>query len=207
VEPDTTPCYRCHTEHGGESAGLTVVDLDDFEHEVVGFSLAGHGEMEDGTAFGCADCHEEGLAHFDPAVCAECHERLDAAYTAAHVDAFGSECLACHDGLDTYGAAFEHELVFPLEGEHATTPCTGCHPAARSPEDLQAAPDTCYGCHEDDDAHDGELGQDCGACHVPASWEEVDFDHDETDFPLTGEHAGVDCGECHGDGAFAGTPV
>lgn len=207
VVPDATPCYDCHTEHRGEAGALTEVDLDDFAHDKVGFSLDGHAEMSDGSAFACADCHTAGLANLDPGVCADCHQRLDAVYMAAHADAFGPECLACHDGLDTYGDAFDHSLVFPLEGAHTTVPCADCHPAARTPADLQAAPDTCFACHQADDAHEGELGQDCGACHVPDSWAEVDFDHAQTDFPLTGRHAGLACGECHRDATFAGTPI
>ncbi len=201
-------CHDCHPDHRGSEAELTEVDVAAFPHDTTGYSLQGHQETGDGSSFVCGDCHGEDLLHFEPAVCADCHRDLDAAYVEQHVVDFGSDCLACHDGLDTYGDDFDHDaLAFPLLGQHAAVACGACHAGARSPGDLQAAPDACYDCHAADDAHEGRFGQDCAACHTAEDWQEATFDHELTDFPLTGAHVDVDCASCHEGDVFEGTPT
>jgi hypothetical protein len=126
-----------------------------------------------------------------------------------HLVDFGEDCRACHDGVDRYGEGFDHNrLAFPLEGEHANVQCAACHPAVRTIADLQAAPQECAACHQDDDPHQGDLGSECQACHTPLDWEQVNFDHalaaatstcfacHESDDPHHGEF-GQECGACH----------
>ena len=70
---------------------------------------------------------------------------------------------------------------------------------------------TCVTCHtnpETDNEHNGVNGYvyestACLACH-PTGDSDSAFDHDNTNFPLTGEHIGVACLDCHSDG-FEGT--
>lgn len=49
--------------------------------------------------------------------------------------------------------------------------------------------------------HGPELGVNCGDCHNPGGWTEINetmaFNHDTTNFPLTGAHDQVDCKSCH----------
>ena len=202
------PCFLCHGEHGGADAPLTRLTGDGFPHQATGFSLEGHARTAGGDDFVCADCHGQDLTRFDPATCAECHGEMDAIFVQAHRGAFGDSCLACHDGVDRYGAAFDHDqLAFSLEGAHDTAGCAGCHANARTPADLRSAPQNCYACHQEDDAHGGDLGQDCAACHAPQAWEEATFDHDTLAFPLEGAHREVECGDCHQDATFGGTPT
>ena len=54
------------------------------------------------------------------------------------------------------------------------------------------APATCVDCHKADDVHHGQFTQSCGECHGVASWSGGKFDHDKTEFKLTGAHANVD---------------
>lgn len=201
-------CLHCHTDHGGAQASLTLLDIDAFPHgDAAGYSLEGHRKLADGSAFSCADCHGSEITRFDLAVCESCHRELDRAYLQAHSTAFGSACLDCHDGKDTYGRVFNHSLTaFPLEGEHNQTGCEACHAGARTQADLQSTPQDCFACHSADDPHDGRFGQDCAACHSPQDWEEAAFDHSQTDFPLTGGHRQVSCSDCHVGGVYAGTP-
>ena len=202
----TTGCAGCHTEHRGAAAALTELDTASFPHQATGYALDGHPETSAGQPFACADCHGQDLTHFEQAACTDCHRQVDAAYMQAHTTAFGSECLPCHDGLDTYGARFDHnQLTFALRGKHAAVDCAGCHADARSIADLRGAPEDCFSCHEEDDAHDGQLGQDCGACHTPEDWQQATIDHDRTTFPLTGKHVDVACQDCHLNGQFKGT--
>jgi hypothetical protein len=207
AQEQALPCYGCHPEHQGAEAPLTVVDAQSFPHTAVGYSLQGHVEMPDGRPFECSDCHGEDVIRFDPAICVDCHRDLDPEFAQAHVQAFGEDCLACHHGTGVLGTDFDHNrLDFGLEGEHAALACIACHAGARTLDDLRAAPQECVACHQDDDAHEGQFGQDCGQCHTPVAWEEATFDHDATAFPLTGAHTDTDCTECHRDGAYQGTP-
>lgn len=199
-------CRQCHTDHRGPAASLTFAEMDRFPHDLVGFSLAGHGLRADGASFACQDCHTEGLARFDALTCDACHRQDDPAFMQAHVADFGTVCLACHDGIDSYSRAnFDHSRVFALTGRHADVTCSGCHAGARSATDLQATPTDCYACHASDDAHDGQFGQDCAACHNAGDWRDATFDHSLTAFPLTGRHTAVECTACHVDQVFRGT--
>jgi hypothetical protein len=201
-------CRRCHTEHRGSNAPLTTIDMTDFPHaEATGFSLRGHKKTANGSAFKCADCHGPELGRFDLNACGECHQTLDKPFLTVHVQDFGPECLACHDGLDTYGRTFDHnQQPFPLQGKHADLACADCHAGARQIVDLRSAPQDCFACHAKDDAHQGQFGRDCAACHSPDNWGNASFDHSLTGFPLSGAHARVSCEQCHPRRRFADTP-
>lgn len=41
------------------------------------------------------------------------------------------------------------------------------------------------------------LDRECNACHTPEGWNTIRFDHQQTAFPLTGQHEGVNCVACH----------
>ncbi|GAB4435887.1 MAG: hypothetical protein Kow0031_17650 [Anaerolineae bacterium] len=203
------PCQECHTDHNGPTAAMTVVDPDRFPHTIAtGYALDAHHEMSTGETLECAACHGDTLTDFDAATCDTCHRDLDAAFTQAHVDAFGPDCIACHDGLDSFGAAWTHDLTgFPLDGAHTQSDCTGCHAGQQTLVALQGTEAACAACHAEDDAHAGAFGQDCAACHATASWEEATFSHAFTAFPLTGAHEQVACELCHINEVFAGTPT
>lgn len=202
------PCQACHTEHNGPLARLTVVDMKKFPHaQATGFSLQAHQTTSDGVLFTCAHCHQNKVSRFNRQTCQTCHQQLDVTFMQAHTETFGPECLACHDGVDAYGAAFNHnQTAFPLTGAHALNNCAACHRGMFTPAHLQATATNCYACHRDVDAHQGRFGQNCEVCHTPTSWEAVTFDHVQTAFPLNGAHTRVACEACHINNTFAGTP-
>ncbi len=208
-----TDCRRCHTDHHGATAALTRMEAaSNYPHEASGFSLAAHRQGADGRPFPCAGCHTDSLARFDPAVCTDCHAQIDPAFLQAHAALYPGECLACHDGLDTFGSNFDHQAAFfPLQGKHAGLDCAACHAGARSASDLKLTPRLCFDCHAADDPHGGDFGPDCAGCHTPDRWEGAAFDHSRSAFPLTGAHARVPCRDCHGDGpsgaVYQGTPA
>ncbi len=68
------------------------------------------------------------------------------------------------------------------------------------------APATCAGCHKAEDPHHGQFTQSCGECHSSLSWAGGRFDHDKTEFKLTGAHAAVTCNACHVGGRYQSTP-
>jgi hypothetical protein len=202
-----TACHHCHSDHNGPQGALTSFDLDQFPHDKIGFSLQAHQKKEDGTPFICEHCHNTKITEFDQASCAACHLELAPDRMQTHQQAFGTGCLACHDGLDSYGEAFDHnQAVFRLEEKHGEAACQACHAEARTIEALKSAPQECIACHSDEDIHQGEFGQDCAGCHTPLTWEGATFDHSSSGFPLEGGHARVECKQCHAL-SYAGTPT
>ena len=196
AQAETTPFQGCHTDHHGADGRLTDMNLGNFPHGGVGFSLEGHQDVQGGIS--CSDCHGETFKTFDLARCENCHAALDFNFMQQHEQAYGLDCLACHDGFDRYGQAFDHgKLAFPLDGRHDGLECGECHAGATSAADLQATPSECVSCHLEDDPHQGGLGADCGQCHTPQGWDQVTFDHSQTTFDLTGRHDGLRCEQCH----------
>jgi hypothetical protein len=205
--PDST-CRSCHPDHRGPNASVTVMDTSGFPHTRLGYSLASHQSKADDTSLACRDCHARNYIKFDQAVCATCHAQIDAAFTQTHTQDFGNTCLTCHDGLDTYGRNFNHNKAsFLLIGKHGQVLCGQCHVNTRTIADLKLAPRDCNSCHAAQDAHEGRLGKDCGACHNPANWTPANMDHNLTTFKLEGRHADVACTSCHINNVFHGTPT
>ncbi len=202
-------CIQCHVDHTGAAGSLVSSDLPPFPHNTTGFSLKAHQKMATGAAFTCADCHVNGFIKFDQTNCASCHKNLDATFMADHTAAYGLNCRTCHDGLDTYGRAFDHsQVAFVLTGKHQSLSCSQCHNGARSIPDMKALNQACEACHAKDDAHQGDLGKDCAQCHNPGGWQQgAKIDHNLTKFPLTGKHQSVDCTSCHQNKVFKGTPT
>jgi DnaJ-class molecular chaperone len=75
-------------------------------------------------------------------------------------------------------------------------------------------PTNCISCHQPD--YDGTTtpshaaagySTDCTGCHTTATWLGATFDHDASQFPLTGSHRAVACTACHADGVFDGKPT
>lgn len=201
-------CRDCHPEHRGKTASLTELGKNVFPHDALGYSLEGHQRNLDGTPFECADCHGDDITTFASDSCLTCHRQVDMVYAQIHLITFGADCLACHDGVDSYGDTFDHNrLTFPLIGKHAGVDCGLCHINARKASDLRAASHACYSCHQRDDAHKGAYGADCETCHSPEGWTPASFDHNLSAFKLDGAHANAQCASCHKNGVYKGTPA
>ncbi len=90
--------------------------------------------------------------------------------------------------------SFDHDLSrFPLYGLHALASCESCHTNGR----YASLPHDCNDCHRTDDTHKGALGKSCSDCHNANGWRLWKFDHETTDFSLTGAHDGLACNSCH----------
>ncbi|MGB5499364.1 MAG: hypothetical protein WBM77_10585, partial [Maribacter sp.] len=94
------------------------------------------------------------------------------------------------------------ESAFPLEGAHSATPCFACHVSEDDERwTFRELGETCIDCHQD--IHKGYISEkyypkdDCKSCHINDAWTTVDFDHDQTNWPLNGKHIEVSCRECH----------
>ena len=198
-------CRQCHPEHRGAEAALTVMDNASFAHEVLGFSLTGHQLTAVRQPFQCNDCHQGDVSTFSLDTCDSCHRQMDLGFMTAHTLSFGTACLDCHDGVDHLGKNFDHnQFAFQLTGNHVGVACVQCHINARSFGDFAITPQDCYSCHYNDEPHEGRFGVDCAACHSVDGWSPAAFDHNLSNFPLTGAHVNVACETCHSSGQFQG---
>jgi hypothetical protein len=191
-----TECSACHQEddiHAGrngvecDSCHTTKVwSKQTFDHDETDFKLVGSH-----TKVNCTSCHKGDVYKDDLKTdCFSCHQADD-----VHDGQQGESCERCHNESGWQEkVVFDHELTrFPLSGLHASLACGDCHLSTQY-SDIES---DCQGCHEDDE-HEGRLGNDCKTCHSPAGWEFWLFDHDkQTDYPLTGEHQGLQCQACH----------
>ena len=170
----------------------------------------------------CSECHAAFSKTLQRDLCLSCHEHKNvmedlAAGTGFHgrfEPARNVECATCHNehegreadiaGLDT--ETFDHAFTnFALEGTHAELVCETCHETGGP---YREAPSVCFDCHQDDDGHKGQLGEDCGSCHRETAWEITSFDHTKyTNFTLTGAHRVVDCAVCHTNQRYEGIPT
>lgn len=185
-------CANCHTDHEGRDANIVDLDESSFDHDLTDFALSGkHVEAQ------CDNCHDPDNKHRDtPSGCVSCHDEDN-----VHEDFLGTECNDCHAPSGWNDVDFDHDSTgFTLIGRHTETVCLDCH----ADHTFQSTPDTCFGCHESDDAHDGRSGTECGNCHSPTGWGDTSFDHSrDTRFALDGKHASLSCSDCHSDDPFA----
>ena len=112
---------------------------------------------------------------------------------------------------------FNHELTgWPLEGTHRYTKCEKCHdkkyPKSKLPSYLGARQE-CTTCHFGTEARPGPGGDnphefkeaaltECQVCHGFANFSVQNlgvtkFDHDKTDYPISGFHKRNKCVSCH----------
>lgn len=206
--PET--CDRCHrqidvgfmTAHT-LSFGSSCLDCHDgvdrlgknFDHSLYSFKVTG---KHVGVA--CVQCHINArkFSDFNEVAqdCYSCHRQDE-----PHAGRFGLSCADCHNTDGWTPAKFDHSLAaFKLEGQHVEVPCESCHVNNQ----FKGTPQDCYSCHQQNDQHNGQFGQDCSACHDPTNWDHVNFDHNRSNFPLTGAHVNLACEKCHASGQFAG---
>ncbi|RMF75114.1 MAG: hypothetical protein D6738_04630 [Acidobacteria bacterium] len=195
-----TDCALCHGPTGWKDA--------DFDHALTDFPLTGAH-----LAVDCTRCHVGGVYTGTPTDCYACHQGdYERTTDPNHVTAgFPTDCAQCHTTSGWGGANFDHDATnFPLTGSHRALDCTACHAGGV----YAGTPTDCYACHQGDyerttDPNHVTAGfpTDCVACHDTSSWAGATFDHDATNFPLTGAHRALDCTACHAGGVYAGTPT
>jgi nitrate/TMAO reductase-like tetraheme cytochrome c subunit len=215
-----TTCTDCHQdvhtgEMGEDCAGChtsrSFIDRSQMEqmHQTSRFPLFGvHATLD------CESCHTPGgqgnLSFVNQgAECVDCHmAQFQAATDPNHVDAgFSTDCARCHGSGTWHSVGFDHGATgFPLTGAHKSLACESCHAGG----DYAAAQPQCISCHQDDYDNTTQPNHpasgyslDCTTCHTTTGWEGAAFDHNATNFPLTGAHAALQCLSCHGDGVFS----
>ena len=161
----------------------------------------------------CEDCHQgrtaKGKTSFE-AESRECGARCHV--DILHKGTLGARCTACHVSGTWDALAFDHDVDafpdgirgYPLLGEDRSHTCDACHGTERR---FKGTPRACSaaGCHADDDAHRGQLGDKCERCHAETG--DNRFDHNAMSaFRLDGAHLQVRCADCHPSVTFKPRP-
>ncbi|MBN2805958.1 MAG: hypothetical protein JXR22_04815, partial [Prolixibacteraceae bacterium] len=142
--------------------------------------------------------------------CNSCHaENFNQAQAPDHGAAgIPTTCEECHTPVIWKPSSFSHSSTgFELTGGHRLIEqCSDCHKGS-----LVNNSQECISCHQvqyDYAPQHKQFGYplQCTLCHTTNDWLETSFNHSQTNFPLTGQHVGVDCNSCHTNG-FAGTSV
>ncbi len=186
-------CYACHPLGREEGA---------FNHDATGFPLKG-AHLQNS----CLDCHSNGFSSTSN-TCISCHtSNYNQAVNPNHLTAgISAECQTCHTEEGWTPSLFDHVVTtgFALTGGHSGKQCAECHIGTTS-----AASPECVSCHQANyNSAPNHLSQnyptECLNCHTVSSWEAANFDHNATNFPLTGAHISTECSACHTNG-YAGT--
>ncbi len=201
---DILACEKCHPDHRGRDFDPSQAALSFFDHDITNFRLLRHQLNYDATPLLCSECH--GSPEFDAQnqTCENCHAEENTEFITKHNSAFGRECLACHDGIDSM-ARYDHQQTnFPLQGLHMQAECASCHIRGQ----FKGSPTNCEGCHEEPAIHFGLFLGSCESCHNEAGWSPALLDNqpfghiEQTGFSLalhqqdyTGEPLG--CISCH----------
>lgn len=174
--------------------------------------FASHAEFE----AECRLCHQP-LQTTQDQLCLDCHSRVReqiAVRNGSHGHIDGVErCAECHsdhrgDGFDLLEDAFvrfDHSRThFSLDWHQvnynaAPMDCAACHQVEG---DFSPSDPACTTCHAGQDMtfvlqHMKDFGEGCTACHDGRD-RMVNFDHQQTEFPLEGRHALTACAACHG---------
>lgn len=187
-------CLQCHTEESFQ----VVKGMDKFDHNKTNFKL------EDKHAgVNCKSCHKTKFT--DPlkyAHCTDCHADYHNNQFAAN--GISPDCSQCHNikgfTLFSYTIEQHNAAVFPLRGAHAAIPCFECH-KKQEKWSFREIGINCKDCHKD--IHQSFIRAkyypeaNCKVCHNENRWTDISFDHQKTDFKLTGAHKNQGCRACH----------
>ncbi|MBT7393718.1 MAG: hypothetical protein HN778_02690, partial [Prolixibacteraceae bacterium] len=190
---NSVACLACHPSGDDPVA---------FNHSSTDFPLKG---AHIGTD--CISCHSEGFSG-TATDCNHCHQNdYNEAQNPNHVNAgIAVECESCHTEEGWVPSTFDHTATtgFELTNGHSGKQCVDCHLGTTS----EASSD-CISCHQTNyNEAENHLAQnypfDCLQCHNTSNWEETTFDHNASNFPLTGAHIATECAACHTE-TYTGT--
>ncbi len=206
-------CGRCHQDQHKGAFGSTCEtchvttgwkrNLKQFDHSITRYALQGKHQQVN-----CSDCHTEKLVGQQPKfeTCLDCHKDYHNNQFADRPDK--GNCAACHSVFGyrptNYSIRMHNSTMFPLVGAHVAVPCNLCHKPINTEGDSTKIRYTwnenkCSNCHSD--RHGGQFQTNynslCESCHSAAGFTPVNFDHQQTAFPLDGKHIRVGCAKCH----------
>lgn len=181
--------------------------------------IEGHAKYESE----CSNCHKVFSKHGQDDLCLDCHKKIRADVQAGKGfhgrKAFSKDanCKSCHTEhkgrdadiikLDTL--TFNHnDTDFRLRFSHQTAQCTECHAKDKKHRE---APHECLTCHKKVNPHKHpkakqDLFLNCHTCHRESKWNDMIFDHNKTNYKLTGAHKEALCVSCHAKDQYTDTP-
>jgi Zn finger protein HypA/HybF involved in hydrogenase expression len=196
----STNCENCHR--------ITTWNDAQFDHDNFFFPI--YSGKHKGKWNSCIDCHTNS-SNYSEFSCINCHEhnkpKMDDKHGNVNGYVYNSRaCLNCHPSGSKEGA-FNHGLTnFPLTGAHINLNCNSCHNNG-----FQNTSAECQACHLGDfnqtqNPNHQQIGfsTQCKNCHTTIAWIPSTFNHNNTQFPLTGAHINVSCLNCH-QGQTTGT--
>ena len=179
-------CRDCHQLHGSGEKEL-LAKLDDFNHQLTGFSLFKHQKQK------CFDCHGDEFSRYSRQRCIACHRHLkEAKEFSNHLLTFPGNCLDCHRGRKTQSYKHKGKLSFFSSGHQVK--CYDCHELGKS---ISVSRD-CRNCHQ---SKHRDYNLSCSTCHWVSSWEKMAFKH-KTNI-VQGAHLGLKCDLCHHQESFS----
>ncbi len=184
---ESNACFTCHPS-GSEEGSFTHTQA---------FPL-----VDSHANLSCTECHSTTYSGTS-SECIFCHQsNFETTQNPSHQTlALSHQCEECHTAKNWTPSIFKHSSTgFELLGSHATVNCSDCHES----NVLNAVQD-CYACHENQynnapDHLSQNFPKECEQCHNSVNWIDVTFDHNLTNFPLTGAHVNSDCSNCHTSG-------
>ena len=194
---------KCDVCHISKNWTTIVIKKDSFNHNDTSYPLVGQHQ-----SVSCKKCHINLNFANAKTDCNSCHVDV-------HQQTLGNDCGRCHTPL-TWKVEnitqIHNQSRFPLHGSHAQVDCLKCHKSASllrfDPMGTQ-----CIDCHTTDyyattnPSHvASKFPKDCFMCHNENNWQSATFNHNNTAFPLTGAHTGIDCIQCHAKG-YSVTPT
>ena len=201
---------RCETCHASIKWVGLPASIGRDNHDRTRYPLAGKHASVD-----CAQCHPASrpaasrFKNLSFGACTSCHadEHKGEFKTRSNGD-----CAQCHTlaGFTptTFGATQHATTRLPLDGKHAATPCSSCHPGARPRLVFTNTKQKCADCHDNPHGNqfEKEMAQDgCAHCHTSVDWHQAKFDH--STWPLVGTHARTACAACHGEQKTGAEPA
>jgi hypothetical protein len=199
-----TTCEQCHD---------TIQWTDGkFDHSQTGWPLTGSHTVPPRA---CTDCHINNNYNITVTTCISCHQNdYNNAKSPVPHTGFPTTCEQCHDTIQWTDGKFDHSQTgFPLTGSHTVPPraCTECH--INNNYNLNS--NLCITCHQTDFQnavspvpHTG-FPTTCELCHDTIAWTDATFDHNKTQFPLTGSHTVPPrvCVDCHVNNNYQTLPT
>ncbi len=187
-------CRKCHDEF----SFTQVKGMDNFNHDRTNFPLIGKHQNVD-----CKSCHKGSLTQpINHNRCSNCHTDYHKGQFAKH--GVSPDCGECHtiNGFTPTNYTLEkhNSSAFPLEGSHMATPCFACHKTDEG-WNFSFNDKSCTQCHQNN--HENVLADkylmsgSCKNCHSVTAWNEILFDHNQTNYKLQGKHQEVACRSCH----------
>lgn len=187
-------CESCHSTQSFHK--LSNQNL--FDHNKTNFPLLGKHVSVD-----CEKCHTSTFKRvLKHEKCLDCHD--DYHNGELSITRKSYDCKLCHSENGFTQAKYtieDHKKSdYNLTGSHLAVPCSGCH---RKNErwGFNIEVSSCMNCHQN--VHGSSISKkflndsNCVDCHSTVSWLQVVFDHNKTEFSLSGKHSSTACYVCH----------